>query len=416
MHFLYRLILASGLTLVACPVIATDSVARTQANWPSWRGPAGTGVSDATDLPVKWTNESVRWKTELVGEGQSSPIVWGDRIFLTSATEGGRSRVVMCLDRASGDLLWKDTAWTGQPEKTHNMNLFASATCATDGKRVVAFFGRGGIHCYDFEGMKLWARDLGVFQGPWGTGASPVLHENLVIQNCDAEDKASIVALDKKTGKTVWETPRKLYRGWSSPLLVKTERGTEVVLNGDQGVNAYDAKSGKELWFSAGHGGRGTPTVTRYEETLIVLGGRTRGYMFAVKPGGNGTIVGADQVWQTSRKGGRDLPSPIVSGKYLVIVSLRPAVATCYDAGTGKELNKLRLEGNFSASPIAANGLIYVPNESGDVFVLKPGEELELVAQNRIDTAGSGLFRASVTPNHGELLVRSHRFLYCVAK
>lgn len=415
MPCLRRFTLIAALLLATSPLIAADPVAREESNWPSWRGPSGTGVSSATDLPVKWTNDNVRWKTELVGEGQSSPVVWDERIFLTSATEGGRNRVVMCLDRKSGKLLWQKTAWTGEPEKTNGMNQYASATCATDGKHVVAFFGRGGIHCYDFDGENLWSRDLGKFEGPWGTAASPIIYEDLVIQNCDAEDKASIIGLDKRTGKTVWETPREKYRGWSSPLLVETPQRTEIVINGDRGVNAYEAKTGKELWFAGGHNGRGTPTVTKFENTLIAVGGRS-GTMLAMKPGGSGTIAEADRVWHTVRKGGRDLPSPIVSDKYLVVVSHRPGVATSYDAANGKELGKTRLEGKFSASPIVANGLVYIPNESGDVFVLRPAENLEVVAKNQLDIADEEVFRACVTPSQGELLIRSQRVLYCVAK
>jgi outer membrane protein assembly factor BamB len=334
---------------------------------------------------------------------------------LTAATEEGRNRIVMCLDRASGQILWKEVAWTGEPEPTHGMNMFASATCATDGERVVAFFGRGGVHCYDLEGKKLWSRDLGQFEGPWGTAASPLLYRDLVIQNCDAEDNASIVGLDLKTGKTVWETPRERLRGWSSPLLVETPKRVEVVVNGERGVNAYDPQTGKELWFCQGDRGRGAPTVTRYEDILITVSGRP-GAMFAMKPGGSGTINKTHEVWRTIRKGGRDLPSPIVIGKYLIVVSLRPGLATCYEAATGQELDRVRLEGNFSASPLAANGLAYIPNEAGEVVVLKPGDKLEVVATNKIQVGDEEVFRASLTPNQGELLMRSDRVLYCIAK
>lgn len=414
MHRLSRLSVVVAFLLLTS-VTRGQSVARQQLNWPRWRGPAGTGVSSATDLPVKWDNSNVRWKTELIGQGQSSPVVWGDQIFLTAATEGGRNRVVMCLARDSGKVVWSDLAWTGEPEPTHKMNMFASATCATDGERLVAFFGRGGLHCYDLAGQKLWSRDLGRFEGPWGTGASPLIYGDLVIQNCDAEDKASIVGVDIRTGKTVWETRRERLRGWSSPLLVETEPRVEVVVNGERGVNAYDPLTGKELWFCKGDRGRGSPTVTRFDDILITVSGRP-GAMFAMKPGGSGTVNATHEVWRTIRKGGRDLPSPIVVGKYLVVVSLRPGLATCYDAATGKELDRARLEGNFSASPLAANGLSYIPNEAGDVFVLKPGAKLELVATNKIDATDSEIFRASITPSKSELLLRSDRMLYCVGK
>jgi len=325
-------------TIFRCWIIASLSflfwssdALSAESNWPGWRGPLGTGVSQQTDLPVEWNNDNVRWKTSLPGQGQSSPIVWGERIFLTAADDGGRERLVMCLDRGTGKLLWQQVAWTGEPEPTHKMNMFASATCATDGERVVAFFGRGGIHCFDFEGHELWSRDLGKFAGPWGTAASPVLFGDLVIQNCDAEDKASIIGLDKRTGKTVWETPRERLRGWSTPLLVNMGGQTEVVVNGEHGLNAYNPQTGAALWFSKGDRGRGTPTVTQFEDLLIAVSGRP-GDMWATRPGGSSAANAAREVWRTRRQGGRYLPSPIVVGKYLVVISLRPGVATCYDA------------------------------------------------------------------------------------
>jgi outer membrane protein assembly factor BamB len=395
------------------------SAARGESNWPGWRGPAGTGASEETDLPVNWNDHQVRWKTALIGQGHSSPVVWGDRIFLTSASEDGGKRIVMCLSRTSGELLWDKVAWTGKPEKTHGMNKFASATCATDGECVIAFFGRGGIHSYDFEGEKLWSRDLGAFEGPWGTGASPVLFDDVVIQNCDAEDKACMLGLNKKTGETLWETPRERLRGWSSPYLVKTDGRAEVVVNGEKGVHAYEPLTGEELWFCKGDRGRGTPTVTQFQGILIALSGRTGGRtgdLFAIRPGGNGTVNATHEVWRAQRKGGRDLGSPIVVDRYLVVVNLRPGVATCYDAATGKELDQQRLEGGFSASPVTANGLIYIPNEKGRVFVLKPGDKLEVVAANSLPIGDNEIFRASITPHRGEMLIRSDRMLYCVGK
>ncbi|MDA1052302.1 MAG: PQQ-binding-like beta-propeller repeat protein, partial [Planctomycetota bacterium] len=373
---MFRLIVSVGLLGVAC----SDRLLA-ESNWPAWRGPLGTGDSELTDLPVAWNDSNVRWKSQLPGQGQSSPVVWDDKIFLTAAEEEGRRRIVMGLDRTTGKLLWQDPAWTGQPETTHSMNMFASATCVTDGEVVIAFFGRGGIHAYDLAGQRLWSRDLGLFEGPWGTAASPIIVGDLVIQNCDADDKASIVGLDKRTGKTVWETPRERLRGWSTPLIVQTPERTEIVVNGENGVNAYDPATGQDLWFCKGDRGRGTPTVTRYENILIAVSGRP-GDMFAMRPGGSGTVNETHEVWRTPRKAGRDLPSPIVVGDFLLVVSLRPGLATCYEAATGKELDTMRLEGNFSASPISAKGLVYIPSEAGDVYVLKPGKKLELIETN----------------------------------
>jgi len=399
---------------IAFAVICTLTViAQAESNWPTWRGPAGTGHSSDTMLPVSWTNDNVVWKTPLAGSGQSSPTVWGERIFLTSFTDQGATRNVMCLDRSTGKQLWNRVAWTGTPEKTHAMNQFASATCATDGERVVAFFGKGGIHCYDVEGKHLWSRDLGLFVGPWGAAASPIIVGDLVIQNCDADADAALVGLNKRTGETVWETPREDLRGWCSPIVVNTGTRDELILNGERGVSAYDPQSGKPLWFCRGDRGRGTPTVTTYQDMLIAVAGRP-GDMIAVRHGGDGTVNDTHEVWRTTRKGGRDLPSPIVVGDILLVFDLRPGTVTSYDAASGKEYDRIRLPGNFSASPIAANGFVYIPNENGDVMVLKPGQKLEVVAQNKLVVGDDEVFRASLTPHHGQILCRSDKVLYCI--
>ena len=165
-------------------VMLSARAVASEGDWPCWRGPFCDGHTTESSVPVQWDGKSIVWRTELPGEGQSSPVIAGDRIFLTAALESGRQRVVLCVDRRNGKIIWQETVWTGTPEKTHTMNGWASATCATDGERVVAFFGRGGLHCFDVAGKKLWSKDLGTFEGPWGTGASPLIVDNLVIQNC----------------------------------------------------------------------------------------------------------------------------------------------------------------------------------------------------------------------------------------
>ncbi len=383
-------------------------------NWPQWRGPQGNGHT-SQKLPLNWSENDVAWKVHLPGVGQSSPIVWGDRIFLTSAADGGSQRILFCIDGRQGKIVWQQTVWTGSPEKTHVMNNRASATCATDGERVVAFFGKGGLHCYSLEGDLLWSRELGEFAGPWGTAASPIIVGDLVIQNCDADDEAYLIAVDKQTGKTVWKTPRLATRGWSTPILVDSDKRQELVLNGHEGMHGYDPQTGKELWFCKMDRGRGTPTVAQYKDLLIAVSGRP-GDMVATKGGGSGLVNSSHEVWRTSRRGGRDLPSPIVVGDDLVVFSLRPGMAACYDAATGKERHRIRLEGNFSASPIVSQGLIYIPNEAGEIFVIRAGSQLEVVARNPSLASGEEIFRASLTPYEGRILCRSDRVLYCIGK
>ncbi len=387
-----------------------------EGDWPQWRGPASDGHTQETNVPVKWDEKSVVWKTELPGSGQSSPVIAGDRIFLTTALESGRQRVVFCVDRKTGKIVWQETVWTGTPEATHKMNGWASATCATDGQHVVAFFGKGGIHCFDVAGKRLWSKDLGKFDGPWGAGASPVIVDGLVIQNCDAQGEASLLALHLKTGNVVWQTPRDVppRGGWSSPVLVNAGTHRELVLNGEEVVTGYDPNSGKKLWTCKAFNGRGEPTVTPGHGLIYVVNGKP-GDFYALRPGGEGDITKSHMAWHTPRKSGRDQPSPIVVGEFVIVVSM-DGLGFCYDATTGKELWKERLGGSFTSSPIAANGLAYLQDDAGKTTVIKPGPKLEVVAENTLPAAGSEIFRASLTPSRGQMFSRSDKTLYCLGK
>src|SRR4051794_13900728 len=240
-RFLLALVSIAASGAVAMP--AADS------NWPRWRGPTQDGHSSDQGLPTKWSAADIAWQTALPGIGQSSPIVWGDRIFLTSAEGQGAERLVFCVDRQTGKLLWKQTAWKGKPESSHALNGWASATCVTDGQVVVAFFGRGGLHAYTVDGQHLWSRDLGTFESPWGTAACPIMVDDLVVQNCDSDQDAYLAAFDKQTGKQVWRMKRRDHRGWSTPIVINPGTRRELVLNGHEGVQAYDPASGQELWF-----------------------------------------------------------------------------------------------------------------------------------------------------------------------
>jgi outer membrane protein assembly factor BamB len=388
-----------------------------ESNWPRWRGPEGTGHSAEKDLPVKWDAKSVIWKVPLKGSGQSSPIVWGDRIFLTSALDNGRQRLVFCLDRKDGKLLWEEAPWKGEPEKSHAMNGHASASCTTDGEVVVAFFGKGGLHGYTVDGKHLWSRDLGPFSGPWGTAASPIFVGDLVIQNCDAENEAYLLAVEKKTGKTVWKTPRDVPErgGWSTPVLVQAGSKQELVLNGAKVVSGYDPTSGKVLWTCKTFNGRGEPTATPGNGLIYMINGLA-GDIYAVKPGGSGDVTRTHLTWHTPRKGARDQPSPIVIGNYVLVVDMK-GTGTCYAGDTGKELWKDRIgTGNFTSSPIAANGLAYIQSDEGETIVVRPGPKLEVVSRNTVGRTADELFRASLTPCDGQMFIRSDRMLYCVGQ
>lgn len=387
-------------------------------NWPRWRGPDGTGHTADPAIPAKWDAKSVVWKTPLKGHGQSTPVIWGERIFLTTAMDKGKERVVFCVDRNNGKILWEQVAWKGEPEKSHPMNGWASATCGTDGEGVYAFFGKGGLHGYSVEGKHLWSRkDLGTFEGPWGTAACPILFGDLVIQNCDAADKAYLLAVDRKSGKTVWQTPREtpLKGGWSTPILIKGDGWQELVLNGETAIIGYDPATGKQLWKCKSFIGRGEPTPAWGNGMLYVVNG-LRGDIYSVKrPGGAGDITQSHMAWHTPRKEDRDQPSPILVGNFLTVTSMKGTV-TGYDAMNGKELYKGRIEGAFSSSPIAANGLVYFQSDAGETYVLKPGAKMELVAKNTLGAESGEVFRSSLTPSDGQIFTRSDKFLYCIGQ
>ena len=391
------------------------------ADWTGWRGPHYDGHSSDADLPIKWGPESVVWKAPLVGKGQSSPVISGDRIFLTSAVDNGKQRLVICLSRRDGKELWSDVAWTGDPEPSHNMNGWASASCATDGERVYAFFGKGGgLFCYSVDGKQLWKKPLGEFENPWGTAACPVLFGDLVIQNGDADRNAFIAGFHKKTGDEVWRTKRDDARGWSTPILIKANGRDELVVNGHHGVRAYDPNSGKELWFCKGFSGRGTPTVTPAGDLLHVVCG-LRGDTYAVRPGGNGDVTGTHMVWHSPRNSSRDLPAPIVMDRNSIVMDMRRATVTAYDITTGEEKWRQRIvdaatTGQFCATPVAWNGVAFFVAESGKTFAIRAGDEMEVVAVNEVNPDPKEIFRASPTPSNGQIFLRSDSVLYCIGK
>ena len=384
-------------------------------DWPNWRGPTCDGHTADRNVPQKWDDKSIVWRAALPGDGQSSPVIAGDIIFLTTALDGGKERVVFCVDRRNGKIVWQESVWMGTPEKTHAMNGWASATCATNGEQVVAFFGRGGLHCFDVAGKKLWSKDLGTFEGPWGTGASPLIVGKLVLQNCEAEEQASLTAFDLKTGDVVWKAPRDIPEkgGWSSPVLLPDGKRRDVVLNGFNGVTGYDPATGKKLWFCKSFAGRGEPTVAPGQGLMFVLNGLA-GDVYAVKPGGTGDVTKSHMAWHTPRKVGRDQPSPIVIGNFMIAVSM-DGIGCCYDVKTGRELWKDRLGGKHTSSPIAANGLAYFQSDSGETIVVKPGPKMDIVARNVLPTTPDEIYRASLAPSNGQIFSRSNKTLYCIS-
>ena len=387
-----------------------------ESNWTQWRGTHGNGLSTASHVPESFSSDNVVWKTEVPGVGQSSPIFWEDSIFLSSATDGGNKRVVVAIDRKTGEIQWQTVVWEGEAEDTHSMNNRASSTCATDGKRVIAFFGKGGLHSLDTKtGKVLWSRDLGKFEGPWGTGASPVIVDGLVVQNCDADNESSLMAFNLETGKTVWKTSRETIRGWSTPVVFQSTDRKELILNGHSKVVSYNIANGDVYWECIASVGRGTPTLAFSKDAVISVPGRS-GTMVAIRPGGSGDVSGKQEAWRVPRTGGRDLPSPLVVGNYLIVTRLRPGIISCYDNRNGEQLWQQRVEGGFSSSPIAINGTVYTVTESGITHVFKPGASFEAISKNSIEATLEETFRASPAAFDGHLLLRSDKYLYCIGQ
>lgn len=406
------------LASVAVFICLGTSVAVAEPNWPRFGGPRGDFHSDDSNLIKKWDADNILWRTELGGTGQSSPVTWGDQIFLTTsepAGDGKVNRFVMCLNRGDGSIAWKQLVATGPGEKIHKMNSYASASCATDGERVVAYFGPGGLHCLDVKGSKQWSLELVNPTGPFGFGGSPIILGDMVIQNCDAAGPSYLLAVDKKSGKEIWRTPRKdsPKGGWSTPILIDTGVREELILNGEFGVQGYDPSTGKDLWWCRSFNGRGTPVPAWTHGLLITVNGKP-GDIYAVRPGGSGDVTETHMAWHTRRGGGRDLPSPVAVGDYCFVVNMG-GIGTLYDAASGKVIWQKRLSGNFSATPLVANGLIYALDEAGVTTIIRPGAEPAEVAKNSLgDAVGDEIFRAVITPSRSQLLLRSNTALYCI--
>ena len=398
----------------ALSILAGSAALYAEQNWTRFAGPDGSGHSAEKSLPVKWDASAVAWKVKLKGEGQSSVVNWGDKIFLTSAGEKGTKRWVHCLDRKTGKLLWEREVACAKPEQIHKMNTWATPTCVTDGERVVAFFGPGGIHCFDLDGNPKWSRALGEFPGTWGIGASPIIDGNLVLQSCDAEGPCSLVALNKKTGEPVWTAKRtdEPKGGWSTPVIIEAAGRRELLLNGEFGLNAYDPATGKDLWFCEAFKGRGEPLPAFANGLLYVVSGQP-GNTYVVKPGGSGNVTATHRIRDAKRIGGRDLPSPTVVGDYLVICSMS-GMLTIYDAKTSQPFFTERLGSQVSASPLVANGLVYFQMENGEVIVIKPGKTLDIIARNKVDSASDEIFRAGLVPIEGRIFIRSQGTVYCI--
>ena len=434
--------------IVALTVTGLGSFARSASagNWPQWRGPDGSGVSTEKNLPAEWSpTKNIKWKTPIEGRSHSSPIVWDNRVFLTTSIEGevvpgakavkhvdekdkeylhpdsvGADRKhtfkVLCIDRDTGKILWQSTAWEGTPyDNRHRKSSYAASTPATDGKFVYAFFGTEGLYAYDFKGNLAWKAQLGnLGTVGMGTGTSPILFDNLVIVQCDEENGASsfIVALDKKTGKEVWKTPRKVQVSWSTPLLVRTATRAELITSGTEALISYDPATGKELWRHKGVESNAIPSPVANNEMAYLVAGFPAKIAYAIKLGQNGDLTGTPNVPWKYEKGTAYVPSPILYGDYLYLTTDR-GIVTCIDAKTGEvkyEGGRIPIPATFTASPVAFENKILMTSEDGDTFIVKAGPKHEILGTNSV---GEPVY-ASPAIADGRIFIRGEKNLYCI--
>lgn len=439
------LTLIIGISLAGAGVSVFSEKTRA-ANWPQWRGPDGSGISNEKNLPSEWSpTKNIKWKTAIDGRAHSSPIVWGNRVFLTTAiqgdvvpgakavkhtVEGGKEFLhpdsvgadrkhtfkVIALDRESGKILWQSTAWEGTPyDNRHRKSSYAASTPATDGKLVYAFFGTEGLYAYDFKGNLAWKAQLGnLGTVGMGTGTSPILFDNLVIVQCDEEngEASFIVAVDKKTGKEVWKSPRKIQVSWSTPLLVRTATRAELITSGTEAVVAYDPATGKELWRHKGVESNAIPSPVANNEMAFLVAGFPAKIAMAIRLGQNGDLTGTPNVPWTYAKGTAYVPSPILYGDYLYLTTDR-GILTCLDARTGEvkyEGGRIPIPATFTASPVAFEGKILMTSEDGDTFMVKAGPKHEILGTNSV---GEPVY-ASPAIADGRIFIRGEKNLYCI--
>lgn len=433
------------LPLIAGAALAAEPV----ANWPQFRGPDAMGVADNPDLPDRWsTNENVAWKIEVPGRGWSSPIVSGERVFLTAVVSegemeppkkglyfGGERReipqathrwLVLCLDLKSGRELWRKEAHHGTPPNSlHVKNTYASETPVSDGERVFAYFGNVGVFCYDFEGKKLWATNWPPVKtrNAWGSAGSPALHKDRLFIVNDNDEKAFAIALDTRTGRELWRVDRDEKSNWATPYVWQNEQRTELITPGTRKVRSYDL-DGKLLWEFGGMSSIVIPTPFSKFGLLYVCSGYVGDKVrpvFAIKPGADGDISlkpgetnNAFIAWHQPTAAPYN-PSPLLYGDHFYVL-FDFGFLSCHDARTGAQIyekQRIRPEStSFTASPWAANGKIFALSEDGDTFVFQAGPEFRLLHTNSLDE----MCMATPALAGDRLLIRTLTKLYCFKK
>lgn len=395
-------------------------------NWPMWRGPNGDGTCAEAGLPLQWNvSENVAWKVELPDRGNSTPVIWGGKVFVTQAVEKEGKRLLLCFDKATGRQLWEAGTVYREKELTHATNPYCSASPATDGERIIVFFASAGVFCYDMEGRELWKRtDLGRQHHIWGNGTSPVLAGDRVFLNFGPGEKTVLYCFDKKTGKTLWEhqepggasgeAGNKTWLGsWSDPLLRKAGSREELLMSYPGRACAFDPVTGRELWTCAGL----TPLVYNsplYVDGMMIAMSGYGGATMAVKLGGSGDVTAKNRVWHLPKVQQRIGSGVIHDGHHYILTD--GGIVECRNVKTGALVYQERLKGpgptgkNWSSLVLSADGICYAANQGGDCFVFKASPDFELLATNSLGE----LIIASIAPSDGHLFIRGYKHLWCI--
>jgi len=434
-----------------CAWLCLAALAQAQ-NWPSFRGPGASGIVEGK-APQTWDatkGVNIVWKTEIPGLAHSSPVIWGDHVYVTTAVSSDAKAVfrhglygdvdpspdvskhswrIYCLDKRTGKIIWEKVAHEGVPKtKRHPKSSQASATPATDGKHVVAFFGSEGLYTYDADGKLLWKQDLGSlnagwFYDPdyeWGIGSSPIIYKNLVIVQCDIQKNSFIAAYDINDGHRVWLTLREEIPSWGTPTIYEGQPRAELITHATKFIRAYDPMTGKELWRLSGNSEVTTPTPFVAHNLIFITNGyRVIQPIYAIRAGGSGDITlkdgqdSSDFIAWSKKRGGPYMSTPVVYGDYLYVCSMQGIIA-CYNAKTGERLYQQRLGegGAYTASPVAADGKVYFTSEDGDVFVVKAGPKYELLATNPIGE----VCMASPALSDGMIFVRAEHHVFAIGE
>jgi len=391
-------------------------------NWPGWRGPHGDGRCDETSVPLTWSKtDNVRWKVKLPGPGNSSPIVWGERVFLTQALDTkGHRRAVLCLARKDGQLLWQKETEYKDDEPTHSTNPFCSATPVCDGQRVIASHGSAGLVCYDHGGKEEWRYDLGKLWHIWGSASSPIFYGDLCILWCGPGERQFLLAVDKKNGQKVWQhdesgghlggKEQSTWVGsWTTPIVLRIDGHDELVLAVPGKVKGFEPKTGKELWSCDGMSNLVYTTAVASAEGVVVAMSGYTGPALAVKAGGTGDVTKTHRLWHQTKGIPQRIGSAVIVGEHAYLLN-ENETAHCFEVNTGKQIWKERVPGTSWSSMVLVGDRIYVPTQRGDCYVLRAAPKFEQLAVNALEER----VLASPAISQGEVFIRSYQHLWCI--